>query len=95
MGQAFDETGGICTVSGLMTQRLGRFPRAGDALALGGWELRVEEMTGTRVMRMKLKQRVNNGERAPTETDSPTGPASLRPTKSQTADQNELVSTSR
>lgn len=95
VGQHFDETGKVCTVSGLMTQRLGRFPHAGDVLDLSGWELRVEEMTGTRVMRMKLIQRANRAPVSPAETDPPTGPASSRPTKSETADQNELVSTSR
>jgi len=85
----------VCTVSGLMTQRLGRFPRVGDELVLGAWELRVEEMTGTRVMRMKLKQRSSRDQSTPTESDPPTGLASPRRTKPETADQNELVSTAR
>jgi len=44
-------------VSGLMMQRLGRFPSAGDALLLGNYELRVEELAGTRVARMSLTRR--------------------------------------
>ena len=93
VGERFDQTGEVCTVSGLMTQRLGRFPRVGDAVTFGAWELRVEEMTGTRVVRMILTQRVESGGRTPTET--PTGPASPRPTKSETANQDQLVSTPR
>ena len=61
-----------CTVSGLVTQRLGRFPHVGDALTLNGWELRVEEMAGTRVTRMKLTRRINCGKIPFAETDVPT-----------------------
>ena len=89
VGERFDQTGEVCTVSGLITQRLGRFPRVGDTVSFGAWELRVEEMTGTRVVRMKLTQRVASGGRMPTE------PAHPRPTKSETANQNQLVSTPR
>ena len=56
MGETFDDSGEACTVSGLMTRRLGRFPRVGDTVALGVWELRVQEMAGTRVMRMTLSR---------------------------------------
>ena len=45
---------GIATTSGWVTQRLGGFPKAGDTLALGLFELRVEEMDSTRVARLKL-----------------------------------------
>ena len=31
VGERFDETGEVCTGSGLLTQRLGRFPRVGQA----------------------------------------------------------------
>jgi CBS domain containing-hemolysin-like protein len=48
---------GITTVSGWITQRLGGFPKAGDVLAIGGYELRVEEMAGMRVARLKLTRR--------------------------------------
>ncbi len=93
VGQRFDQTGEACTVSGLVMQRLGRFPRVGDALTFGAWELRVEELVGTRVARMKLTQRVESGGR--THAETPTGPARPRPTKSETAEHNQLVSTSR
>jgi CBS domain containing-hemolysin-like protein len=49
------EEGGMATTSGWVTSRLGGFPKVGDALALGPFELRVEEMEGTRVARLKLK----------------------------------------
>jgi CBS domain containing-hemolysin-like protein len=45
---------GITTTSGWVTQRLGGFPKPGDTLAVGGFELRVEEMEGTRVGRLRL-----------------------------------------
>ncbi len=45
---------GITTASGWMTQRLGGFPKAGDVLAIGSCELRVEEMDGMRVGRLKV-----------------------------------------
>ena len=45
---------GIATASGWLTQRLGGFPKAGDALTVGVCELRVEEMDGSRVARLKI-----------------------------------------
>jgi magnesium and cobalt exporter, CNNM family len=48
----------ITTASGWMTQKLGGFPRAGDVLTLGACELRVEEMDGPRVARLKITKRV-------------------------------------
>jgi CBS domain containing-hemolysin-like protein len=45
---------GITTVSGWVTQRLGGFPKAGDVLTIGEYELRVEEMEHLRVARLKL-----------------------------------------
>jgi CBS domain containing-hemolysin-like protein len=45
---------GIATTSGWVTQRLGGFPKVGDTLALGAYELRVEEMDSMRVARLKL-----------------------------------------
>lgn len=45
---------GITTVSGWVTHRLGGFPREGEVLTLGNYELRVEEMAGMRVARLKL-----------------------------------------
>ncbi len=64
VGERFDPTGEACTVSGLVMQRLSRFPRTGDALALGDMTLRVEELAGTRVARMKLTRRTATAEGA-------------------------------
>jgi CBS domain containing-hemolysin-like protein len=48
---------GITTVSGWVTHRLGGFPKVGDVLTAGGCELRVEEMEGTRVKKLKITKR--------------------------------------
>jgi CBS domain containing-hemolysin-like protein len=45
---------GVATTSGWVTQRLGGFPKAGDTVPLGMFELRVEEMDSTRVARLQL-----------------------------------------
>ena len=44
----------VATVSGWVTQRLGGFPKPGDTLSIGSCELRVEEMDGPRVARLKI-----------------------------------------
>jgi len=49
---------GITTTSGWVTHQLGGFPKPGDTLAVGVYELRVEEMEGPRVGRLKLTRRV-------------------------------------
>jgi CBS domain containing-hemolysin-like protein len=48
---------GVTTASGWVTQRLGGFPKVGDALTLGAFELRVEEMEGMRVAKLKAVKR--------------------------------------
>jgi CBS domain containing-hemolysin-like protein len=48
---------GITTVSGWVTHRLGGFPKSGDVLTAGPYEMRVEEMEGMRVARLKLTRR--------------------------------------
>ncbi len=50
------EEEGITTTSGWVTHRLGGFPKIGDALGLGKFELRVEEMDGPRVARLRLSR---------------------------------------
>jgi len=50
-------TEGVTSTSGWMTQRLGGFPKTGDALSLGNYDLRVEEMDGTRVARLRVVRR--------------------------------------
>ena len=47
---------GITTTSGWVTHRLGGFPKAGDTLTVGAYELQVEEMEGLRVGRLKLSK---------------------------------------
>jgi len=48
---------GITTVSGWVTHRLGGFPKPGDVLAAGAYELRVEAMDRMRVARLELAKR--------------------------------------
>jgi CBS domain containing-hemolysin-like protein len=47
---------GITTVSGWVTHRLGGFPKKGDVVPIGGHELRVEEIDGMRVARLRLSK---------------------------------------
>jgi CBS domain containing-hemolysin-like protein len=44
----------VATASGWLTERLGGFPKAGDMTSVGACELRVEEMDGPRVARLKI-----------------------------------------
>lgn len=44
----------VATASGWLTERLGGFPKVGDATTIGACELRVEEMDGRRVARLKI-----------------------------------------
>ena len=48
---------GVATASGWVTKKLGGFPKPGDSLAVGDYELRVEEMDGPRVARLKITRR--------------------------------------
>ena len=48
---------GITTTSGWVTHRLGGFPKTGDVLTVGGFELRVEATDGMRVARLKISRR--------------------------------------
>ncbi len=45
---------GVTTASGFITERLGGFPKMGDVLKVGAYELKVEEMHGTRVGRLRI-----------------------------------------
>jgi CBS domain containing-hemolysin-like protein len=47
----------IATASGWVTQKLGGFPKTGDLVAVGNYELRVEELDGARVARLKIIKR--------------------------------------
>jgi CBS domain containing-hemolysin-like protein len=44
----------VATASGWLTQRLGGFPKTGDSLTAGAYELRVAEMDGPRVAKLKV-----------------------------------------
>jgi magnesium and cobalt exporter, CNNM family len=45
---------GIATASGWLTRKLSGFPKTGDIVRVGPYELRVEEMDGPRVARLKI-----------------------------------------
>jgi CBS domain containing-hemolysin-like protein len=45
---------GITTASGWLTHRFGGFPKPGDVLTVGNFELRVEAMDGMRVERLRI-----------------------------------------
>ena len=47
---------GITTVSGWVTRRLGGFPHRGDAVPIGGYELKVEALDGMRVARLRISK---------------------------------------
>ena len=56
VGEPLEEEG-ISTTSGWVTHRLGGgFPRVGNELILGNYVLRVEEMEGSRVARLRLEK---------------------------------------
>jgi CBS domain containing-hemolysin-like protein len=55
VGQNLEEEG-ISTTSGWVTHRLGGFPKEGDVLAIGTFQLRVEELDGRRVARLTLRR---------------------------------------
>ena len=54
-GESYEEKG-VSTVSGLITRRLGTFPRVGDTLQLGGFELRVEQTYRLQVEQARLRR---------------------------------------
>jgi len=54
IGRPLNEIAGPSTLSGLIIQKLGRFARPGDLFTIDGWELRVEEIAGTRIKKIKL-----------------------------------------
>src|SRR5215471_14866360 len=58
VGESLHEEG-VTTVSGWLTHRLSEFPKVGDRLNVGDYELRVEEMAGMRVERLRLTRRAD------------------------------------
>ena len=57
VGQLQEEEG-VTTASGWVTQRLGGFPKVGDVVDAGSYQLRVEAMDGMRVERLRVLKRV-------------------------------------
>jgi CBS domain containing-hemolysin-like protein len=49
---------GITTTSGWVTHRLGGFPKTGDELQVGPFNLKVEELDGLRVARLRVTRQV-------------------------------------
>ena len=76
VGQSL-ESDGATTVSGWVTQRLGGFPKPGDSITMGDYELRVEQMDGMRVSRLKLTKQapppgvVPSGQAGPVNDEGP------------------------
>lgn len=62
---------GITTVSGWVTHRLGGFPKDGDVVNVGHFELRVDRTQGIRVERLKLTRRSEGDLSAPASTEAP------------------------
>ena len=54
----------LTTLSGLVTERLGGFPKSGDVLTVGNCDLRVEEMDGLRVAKLRVSRRSDPAEPA-------------------------------
>jgi CBS domain containing-hemolysin-like protein len=51
---AVEHGDGVATASGWITEKLGGFPKTGNTLIFGHFELQVEEMDGTRIGRLKI-----------------------------------------
>ena len=49
---------GVTTTSGWVTHKLGGFPKVGDTVNVGNHDLRVEEMEGTRVARLRVSRKL-------------------------------------
>jgi CBS domain containing-hemolysin-like protein len=64
MGVSLDEDEAT-TASGWVTRRSGGFPKTGDVLDVGNFEIRVEEMDDTRVARLRVRRVPRIGEQAP------------------------------
>jgi CBS domain containing-hemolysin-like protein len=55
---------GITTASGWLTHRLGGFPKPGDTVSVGTFDLRVEQMDGPRVDKIKISRNRGDGAEA-------------------------------
>jgi CBS domain containing-hemolysin-like protein len=60
VGGQLQEEDGVTTVSGWVTQRLGGFPKVGDVVNAGSYQLRVEATDGMRVERLRVIRQMEN-----------------------------------
>jgi len=60
VGESLREEG-ITTTSGWVTRRLGGFPKPGDTVAVGAFDLRVEQLDGMKVASLKAAKRAGPG----------------------------------
>ncbi len=56
VGEELDADEEVSTTSGFVTHKLSGFPKQGDTLTLGTFELRVDQMDGPRVAQLTLKK---------------------------------------
>jgi CBS domain containing-hemolysin-like protein len=56
VGEELEAGEEVSTTSGFVTHKLGGFPKEGDRLTLGGFELRVDQMDGPRVAQLTLRK---------------------------------------
>lgn len=59
LGLELDETDGVTSVSGWITQELGGFPRKDDIVNLSGYYIRVTELDGPKVQWLELRKSVS------------------------------------
>jgi putative hemolysin len=55
LGESFQAEGGYHTVAGLILDRLGRIPREGEIVELGGFDAEVVDMDGSRIDKLILR----------------------------------------
>ncbi|MBC7667297.1 hemolysin family protein [Caulobacter sp. DWR3-1-2] len=55
LGENFEAEGGYHTVAGLLLDRLGRIPREGEIVELGGFDAEVVDMDGSRIDKVILR----------------------------------------
>jgi putative hemolysin len=59
LGENFEAEGGYHTVAGLILDRLGRIPREGEIVQLGGFDVEIVDMDGSRIDKVILKPCLN------------------------------------
>ena len=62
LGEAFEAEGGYHTVAGLILDRLGRIPREGEIIELGGFDVEIVDMDASRIDKVIFKPRKRRGE---------------------------------